>query len=117
MQGELENIFRQYKQNKVNETGPIKLERKVVPGTKNQGVPEPLLDGENEPDVTNVHACGKCGSYNISIDMSTNKSVCNDCGEKPDKPNKIDFQKLMEKAKEEEQNIIIEALKRGETFI
>jgi len=105
MRGELEEIFRDYKFKKQN---AFDTQREV---------PSPLLDGEMEPDSTNIHSCPKCGSLNISVDMSTNKIVCLDCGNKPEKSTRINFQKQMEKVKEEEQQSIENAIKRGDVFL
>jgi len=116
MQGELESLYKAYKQGIKPQP-----ERKPLPPKRSsnpqRNVPNPLLDGEFEPDLTSVGTCPKCGSFNINVDMSTNKVVCRDCGEKPDRATKVDFQKIMEKEREEEQNRIEESLKRGDVFL
>lgn len=81
------------------------------------GVTEPVIDSQFESDLSGVRVCPKCGSLNISFDMSSNRTICNDCKENTNKPNRIDFQKKMEQAREEEQKRIEEALRRGDTFL
>lgn len=117
MKGELERIYKQYKDEKRLDDTPIQPVQKISPHTGKQGVPDPLLDGENDIDLTSVIVCPKCGSFNVSVDMSTNKIVCLECGEKPEKATKVDFQKMMEKVREEEQERIIDSLKRGDVFL
>lgn len=116
MEGELDSLYKAYKQGKQQEYKPIKPMKKSF-FLDQREVPTPFIDGENEPDCTNVGTCGNCGSFNISTDMSTNKIVCLDCGNKPDKATRVDFQKMMEKKREEEQENINQSLKRGDTFI
>jgi hypothetical protein len=114
MQGELESLYKQYKQGiKIPNKNPLK---KISPTTK-QGVPNPVIDGEMDSDISSIGTCQKCGSMNISIDLSTNKVECRDCKEKSDKSTKVDFQKMMEKVREEEQNKIDESIKRGDVFL
>ena len=116
MQGELDQIFKNYKQGKQQEYKPIKPIKKSSFFDQRE-VPTPFIDGENEIDCSSISTCNKCGSFNISTDMSTNKIVCLDCGNNPDNPTRVDFQKMMEKKKEEEQEKIIESLKRGDVFL
>lgn len=78
-------------------------DRKVPNVTGAIGVPEPILEGEEDQEVS-IKGCIHCGSMNISIDMSTNESTCNDCKKKSDKPQKINFQKQMEDLHEQEIN-------------
>jgi len=116
MRGELEDLYRDYKQGIKPQQERKPIGPRKAP-TQQREIPNPLLDGEFEPDCTNVGTCPKCGSFNISTDMATNKVVCRDCGESPDKASRVDFQKMMEKSLEEEQNRIQEALKRGYVFL
>jgi len=108
MRGELDDIFNKYKQNK-----SFKPEKKI----SSQGVPDPILDGENGSNTSDIRSCHKCGSLNISLDMSTSQMVCRECGEKPNETTRLDFQKMMEKVQEEEQANIIDCIKRGDTFL
>lgn len=80
------------------------------------GVPKPIFDGEFEPDFTKVRSCPECGSLNVSFDVSTNQTVCNECHKSTDKPTRIDFQREMDQIKEEDQERIDAALKRGNQF-
>ncbi|MFW6311092.1 MAG: hypothetical protein ACOC1K_02530 [Nanoarchaeota archaeon] len=82
----------------------------------NNGVPNPQLDGEFEQDFTGVRVCSDCGSFNISFDMSSNKTVCNDCKKSSDKPSKIDFEKKVNELREEDGKNIEDAINRGNTF-
>ena len=115
MQGELDSLYKAYKQGIKPAPDRKPLPRKAP--TQQREIPNPLLDGEFEPDCTNVSTCSNCGSFNISIDMGTNKVICRECGEKADKASRVDFQKMMEKAREEEQNQIKDAIKRGDVFL
>jgi hypothetical protein len=79
----------------------------------NYGVPNPHI--EEDLDCTKVRIC-ECGSLNVSIDLATNKTICRKCGKTTDTPNKIDFQKEIEKMQEDEDNKTEEAIKRGVIF-
>jgi len=100
-----------------NPLDDIYSEYKQKQGRGNHGVPNPVFEDEGE-DFTKVRVCAKCGSFNISFDLSTNNTVCNEpgCKESTDKPNRVDFQKKMNDLKEEELNIIEQATKLGVTF-
>jgi len=115
MQGELENLYNEYKQK--NKLIPSKNTLKNISPTTKQGVPNPFLDGELDVDCNSVYKCQKCGSFNISVDVTTNKMTCQECGDRPDKSTRVDFQKMMEKTKEEEESKIIDSLKRGDVFL
>jgi len=101
MENPLNQIYRDYKQQNFKGT---------------HGVPKPILDDEFEPDYTQVRACPKCGSFNVSVDAATNKTICRDCKEPTDNPDRIDFQREMEKHREEAIQRYEEATKRGVIF-
>ena len=104
MQDELNKLFQQYKLNKTkNPPGP-------------QGIPEPLIEGELDIDNSQTKCCGKCGSLNISTDLSTNLTTCLKCQE-INKAKKSNFQKHMELNHEEEIEKIQESKKLGTSFL
>ena len=113
MENLLNQIYDDYKRGiNPNEKKPL---RKIIGPSQQGGVPDPVFDGAMDPDGK-INCCFKCGSYNISVDLSTNKTSCNECKEKGDKPNRIDFQRQMEQAKEEEEMKLILAMKQGQSF-
>ncbi len=73
-------------------------------------IPTPMVD--EEPDFTKVRQCPECKGFNVSVDMSTNKTTCNEC-KKGVEPNKIDFDRKIEKIKEQEEDNIELAKNRG----
>lgn len=110
---DLDRIYQEYKQ------GIKPVPEKRPPSRKGigpQGVPDPVFDSNFESDFSKVNSCPKCGSMNLSVDMSTNKATCRDCNEKPDAPKKIDFQRQMEQAQEEEFDEMKKATDLGHTF-
>jgi len=101
---ELDDIYRDWKRNGGNQR------------IGSNGVPDPVIDSQFEPDFTNVRCCPDCGSMNVSMDMASNKTVCADCKGEAATPSRVDFQKKMEKEKEIELKNMEEAMKRGDTF-
>jgi hypothetical protein len=105
MENPLNKIYQQYKQN------PQKL--------STHGLPEPIIDEDNTPDISRIRSCPKCGGVSLSFDIATNKTVCNNskCKESTNVPNRIDWNKQMDEMLENERKGIEEALKRGDTFL
>lgn len=99
MYNPLDDVYREYKEKKM--------------GT--HGVTKPIFDSELEPDYTKTKQCSECGSFSVSVDMSTNKTICNKCNKEVN-PKLVDFSKKIEKIKEDENNVIEKAIKRGVTF-
>jgi len=104
MENPINRIYQDYKHNSQKPTGT-------------NGVPNPIIDGEHEEDFTKVRSCPQCGSLNISFDMSTNKTECNDCHGTTEKPNRVDFQKQIEDIHEEEMKKLEDAYKQGTQII
>ena len=104
MENPIDRIFQEFKQR--NKNNNINM---------GGGVPTPLIDNEYELN-NNVRACNNCGSLNVSIDLSSNITICNECKNKSDKPNKINFMKQMTDMQEEEQNFKEDAIKKGIQF-
>lgn len=100
----LDEIFEDYKRN-----GPRRR-------TSFNEVPDPVFDAEFTPNSSNTRVCPSCGSFNLSIDLATNKTVCNDCHGEEKNPHRIDFQKKMEDEKEKEAKLMNDAIQRGGTF-
>jgi hypothetical protein len=72
------------------------------------------MDSEILIDETTMKICPRCGSSNITTDLSTNKIICNDCADKNwQEPKKQDIALLNEKELNHEQMEIYKALKRG----
>jgi hypothetical protein len=88
--------------------------QRISPGS--HGVPNPLLEGELQSDNSNITACPKCNSFNISLDMATNKINCNDCKSAPEKPTKVNFEKQMTDLREQEMRDVEDRMKLGEQF-
>jgi hypothetical protein len=109
---ELDQIYQSYKKG----IKPVPEKKPPTRKSISHGVPEPFFDNDNGSDFSKVNACEKCGSMNVSIDMSTNKIHCNECNEKTDKAKKVNFQRQMEIAQEEEFKKMQDAIDRGETF-
>lgn len=113
MENLLNQIYDDYKRGvKPNDKKPL---RKIAGPSQQGGVPDPVFDGAMDPDGK-INCCSKCGSLNISVDLSTNKLSCNECKESGDKPNRVDFQRQMDQAREDEERKIIEAMKLGHSF-
>jgi acetyl-CoA carboxylase beta subunit len=107
MYNPLDEIYADYKKN-----GFDKKRRDI--GTN--GVPDPVFDSEFEANLNNVRCCPDCGSINVSMDMSTNKTVCKDCNKSSDTPHRVDFQKRIEQEKEKDLKNMELAIKRGGVF-
>jgi len=114
MRNELDEIYADYKRGGSRNSNVKNSSRNENHTT--HGVPSPFMDGDLETDFTKVRCCNECGSMNVSMDMSTNKTVCKDCKKSSDTPNRVDFQKKMEQEKERELKVIEDALQRGDTF-
>jgi acetyl-CoA carboxylase beta subunit len=72
-----------------------------------------LLDGEGEFDYTNVRVCPKCGNINLSIDITTNKTICTKCNEQSNEIKTANFQKINEDLIEKDNKEIEQAIKQG----
>lgn len=73
-------------------------------------LPNPIT--EEEPDFTKIRQCPNCAGFNVSVDMSTNKTTCNEC-KKCVEPRKVDFERKIEKIKEQEEANLQRAIERG----
>jgi acetyl-CoA carboxylase beta subunit len=107
MRNPLDDIYGDYKSRK-----SFRQPEKEM--TSNE-IPTPYID--NEVSMTGgFRGCPKCGSMNISVDMSSNKTICNDCKDGQDKPHRVNFTKEMEDAQEQETFNMIMAQRRGVRF-
>ena len=105
----LDDIYRQYKNGHPSHK---KSQQKQI----FDDVTEPLFDGDINNDA-DIRVCPKCQSFNVSVDLSTNKTICNNCQTEVNSPNKINIQSHIERMKNEELKEIDNALKLGHNFL
>jgi acetyl-CoA carboxylase beta subunit len=86
---------------------PFKIDPTKIPA---------VMDGEGERDLNSIRVCSKCGGMNLSIDLSTNKTVCNDCNEKNDENKMLDFQKYTEKLVDQDMQVIYKSIRKGDKY-
>lgn len=71
---------------------------------------------QNDVQHNLIPKCLKCGSLYISIDISTNKKICQKCGNK-DNFESIDTEDMKEQYQEQEEQNILDKKKIGiQTF-
>jgi len=101
----IDEIFSRYKRNQMG-------------GDNNKGfesdASEPYFDGDSAFDT--IRACPKCQSKNISVDMSSNESICLDCRETSKDQHKVNFFQEVSKMNDEDVEQIETAIKHGTTF-
>ncbi len=104
---DLDRIYRDWKSKGGKQQNDLHL---------SHGVPNPHFDGEDDTDYSKIRVCESCGSMNVSVDMSTNETFCNDCKENSKEPHRVNFEKKMEDQIEQEKKSMEEAIKRGTQF-
>jgi reverse gyrase len=78
-------------------------------------IPQGVMDGEFDPDYTDIKTCPDCGSWNVTTDMNSNQMICLEC-KKSNQPKMVNFSKEMEKRADHDKKVIEDAIKGGQTF-
>ena len=79
--------------------------------------PYNILDSEISDDIKTIASCPDCNSFNVSVDISTNKITCNNCKDRiPKDALKKDISVLNDEILSKEHADMEEAIKKGTKF-